>query len=108
MTSMTGNMSERAGLQVAQDLATFIEERALPGTGIDAGRFWQGTAAILARFAPENAALLARRDALQARIDGYYEGRTGQPVDTPALRHFLEEIGYLVPEPAPFQIGSEN
>ncbi|WP_242122962.1 malate synthase G [Sphingobium sp. Sx8-8] len=104
MTSMT----DRAGLQVAQPLATFIEERALPGTGIDAGRFWQGTAAIFARFAPENAALLARRDDLQARIDTYYGDRAGQPIDTPALRHFLEDIGYLVPEPAPFQIGSEN
>jgi malate synthase len=104
MTAMT----DRAGLEVAQQLATFIEERALPGTGIDADRFWRGAAAIFAEFAPENAALLARRDDLQARIDAYYGGRAGQPIDTPALQAFLSEIGYLVPEPARFQIGSEN
>ncbi|WP_150291819.1 malate synthase G [Sphingobium estronivorans] len=104
MTSMT----DRAGLQVAQDLTSFIEQRALPGTGIDADRFWQGTAAIFARFAPENAALLARRDDLQNRIDAYYGERAGQPADTASLRGFLNDIGYLVPEPAPFQIGSEN
>ncbi|WP_313801963.1 malate synthase G [Sphingobium sp.] len=104
MTSMT----DRAGLKVAQELATFIEQRALPGTALDADRFWRGTAAIFAQFAPENARLLAKRDTLQAQIDSYYDGRAGQPIDTPALRHFLQEIGYLVPEPAPFQIGSEN
>ena len=104
MTSMT----DRAGLKVAQELTRFIEERALPGTGIDADRFWQGTAAIFARFAPENAALLARRDELQNQIDGYYDGRAGQPADAAALRGFLQDIGYLVPEPAPFQIGSDN
>ncbi|WP_176590985.1 malate synthase G [Sphingobium sp. EM0848] len=104
MTSMT----DRAGLQVAQDLTTFIEERALPGTGIDADRFWQGTAAIFAQFAPENATLLAKRDDLQNRIDAYYSERVGQPADAASLRGFLSEIGYLVPEPAPFQVGSEN
>ena len=102
------SMIDRAGLKVAQDLAAFLEERALPGTGIDADRFWQGTAAIFAQFAPENAALLAKRDDLQARIDAYYGDRPGQPADAASLRAFLQDIGYLVPEPAPFQIGSEN
>ncbi|UXC91709.1 malate synthase G [Sphingobium sp. RSMS] len=104
MTSMT----DRAGLKVAQQLATFIEERALPGTGIDAGAFWRGAAAIFAQFAPENAALLAKRDAIQAQIDGWHRERAGQPVDAAAYQAFLRDIGYLVPEPAPFQIGSEN
>ncbi|KEQ54937.1 malate synthase G [Sphingobium chlorophenolicum] len=104
MTSMT----ERAGLKVAPQLAAFIEERALPGTGIDADAFWQGTAAIFAKFAPENAALLARRDAIQAEIDAWHQGRAGQPFDSAAYQAFLRQIDYLVPEPAPFQIGSEN
>src|SRR3546814_5049246 len=75
MTSMT----ERAGLKVAPQLAAFIEDRALLGTGIDADAFWRGTAAIFAKFAPENAALLARRDALQARIDAWHREKAGQP-----------------------------
>ena len=91
-------MIERAGLQVAPALARFIEAQALPGTGLDADRFWAGVAAILARFAPENRALLAVRDTLQAQIDARYAA--GQPVDAA----FLREIGYLVPEPAPFAV----
>ncbi|MEV5031354.1 malate synthase G [Sphingobium sp. LMC3-1-1.1] len=104
MTSMT----DRAGLQVAQALASFIEERALPNTGIDADAFWRGVAAIFAQFAPENAALLAKRDSIQAQIDAWHQERAGQPIDAAAYQGFLREIGYLVPEPAPFQIGSEN
>lgn len=104
MTSMT----DRAGLKVAQPLASFIEDRALPGTGIGAAAFWQGAAAIFAQFAPENAALLAKRDAIQTQIDAWHQERAGQPLDAAAYQGFLRDIGYLVPEPAPFQIGSEN
>lgn len=104
MTSMT----DRAGLQVAQALASFIEDRALPNTGIDADAFWRGVAAIFAQFAPENATLLAKRDSIQAQIDAWHQERAGQPLDAAAYQGFLRDIGYLVPEPAPFQIGSEN
>jgi len=101
-------MVERAGLRIAEDLARFIEERALPGTGIDASAFWSGTAGILARFAPENAALLAKRDDLQARIDGWHRERAGKPVDQADYQAFLRDIGYLVPEPAPFEVTTAN
>jgi len=100
------DMIERAGLKVADTLARFIEEQALPGTGIEAHAFWSGVADIYARFSPENAALLARRDELQAQIDGWYEAQAGQAPDIDAQIAFLREIGYLVPEPAPFAIGS--
>ncbi len=101
-------MIDKSGLQVADSLAAFIEQRALPGTGVDPAAFWSGVAAIFARFAPENAALLEKRDLLQARIDAWYRERPGQKIETSSLRDFLHEIGYLVPEPAPFQIGSRN
>ena len=90
--------------QVAPPLAAFIEERALPGTGIDADAFWRGVADIFARFAPENRALLAERDALQAQIDAWHDARAGKPIDPAAYQAFLREIGYLVAEPAPFAI----
>ena len=100
------DMIDKSGLRVAGELARFIEDKALPGTGIDAARFWSGVADIFARFAPRNAALLARRDDLQARIDAWHRQRAGQALDAGAYQAFLTEIGYLVPEPAPFAIGS--
>lgn len=105
---MTDRMIEKAGLQVAQELADFIDSRALPGTGIASDAFWAGAADIFARFTPDNAALLRKRDTLQTQIDGWHEQRRGQPHDPQAYQAFLREIGYLVPEPAPFTIGSEH
>ena len=97
-------MIEKAGLRVAEPLVRFIEERALPGTGIEPKAFWFGLAAIYAQFEPENAALLAKRDRLQSAIDAWHEARAGQPIEPAAYQAFLSEIGYLVPEPAPFAV----
>ncbi|WP_076068381.1 malate synthase G [Sphingomonas montana] len=101
---MTETYQDRAGLRVATILADFVETRVLPGTGIAAEPFWQGVADLHARFAPENAALLAVRDAMQARIDAWHDARAGQPIDQSEYQLFLREIGYLVPEPAPFAV----
>lgn len=105
---MQDAMIDRSGLQIAASLAAFIEQRALPGAGVEPDAFWAGFADILARFAPENAALLRRRDTLQAQIDSWHERRRGQPHDAAAYEAYLREIGYLVPEPEPFTIGSAN
>jgi malate synthase len=99
---------DRAGLNVAAALAEFIENRALPGTGIDPATFWSGTAAIFAGFVPENKALLAKRDDIQAKLDAWHLERRGKPIDQAEYQAFLREIGYLVPEPAPFAITTEN
>ncbi|CUS43175.1 MAG: malate synthase G [Pseudomonadota bacterium] len=95
-------MLDRAGLSVAPQLASFVEEQVLPPLGIDPALWWQGAADLFALFAPENRALLAKRDLLQEQIDSRYVGGEG------ADEAFLREIGYLVPEPAPFAIGTDK
>ncbi|MGF7169837.1 malate synthase [Sphingobium xanthum] len=102
------DMVDRAGLKVAQELADFIDGAALPGNGLEPGAFWQGVADIFGRFAPRNKALLAKRDDLQAQIDAWHGARTGKPIDQDDYQAFLKEIGYLVPEPGAFTIGSAN
>ncbi len=99
---------DRAGLQVDAMLARFVEEEALPGTGIEAGAFWSAFAGLLADFAPQNRALLAKRDALQAQIDAWHIARRGQPQDHAAYKAFLAEIGYLLPEGPAFTIETTN
>jgi len=99
---------DRSGLSVDSRLVSFIETRALPGTGVDTGKFWADFAALLGKFAPENAALLAKREDLQAQIDAWHRAREGQAHDAAAYQAFLREIGYLVAEPASFQIGTQN
>ena len=98
----------RAGLSVDSRMTAFVEAEVLPGTGIAADHFWAGLADILARFEPENSALVAERERLQSAIDGWHKARAGQPLDMAEYQAFLRDIGYLVPEPAPFTIGTAN
>ncbi len=102
------NNVERAGLAVDERLANFLESQVLTPLGRDAGQFWDGFAALLAEYAPRNAALLAKREDLQSQIDAWHDARKGQPHDANAYKAFLEEIGYLVPEPTDFTIGTRN
>jgi malate synthase len=95
---------DKAGLGVDARLADFIDKQVLAPLGRDVGTFWAGFAALAAQFAPRNAALLAKRDRLQAQIDSWHTAHVGQPQDGPAYQAFLRDIGYLVPEPAPFAI----
>ena len=98
----------RAGLRVDSALAEFVETEVLAPLGQEPDAFWQDFADLLASFAPRNRALLARRDELQSSIDAWHIQRRGQPHDAKEYRRFLHEIGYLVPEPADFTIGTEN
>ena len=99
---------DRSGLQVDAVLARFVEDEALPGTGIAAGDFWSGLADLLADFAPKNRALLAKRNDLQAKIDAWHVARRGQAHDHGAYKAFLAEIGYLLPEGPAFTIQTTN
>ncbi len=99
---------ERAGLKIDAALAGFIEAEVLAPLGKDAAAFWQGFSALVDRFVPVNRALLAKRDDLQAKIDAWHVARAGKPIDPAEYQAFLREIGYLVPEPAPFGIGTQN
>ncbi len=102
------DMTTRAGVSIALPLATFLENEVLAPLGRDADAFWQGFSALLAEFAPKNRALLAKREELQAQIDAWHMERAGKPHDAAAYKAFLTEIGYLVPEPGDFQIGTQN
>ncbi|MEU3013792.1 malate synthase G [Nocardia asteroides] len=104
-------MTERiqvGGLQVASVLHDFIENEALPGTGVDSAAFWAGAEQVVNDLAPRNRALLAERDEIQGKLDAWHQESPGAGYDKGAYKQFLTEIGYLRPEPAPFQIGTGN
>ncbi|MBI1404146.1 MAG: malate synthase G [Porphyrobacter sp.] len=102
------DMTTRAGLSVDARLARFLESDVLAPLGRDVEAFWTGFAALLADFAPRNRALLAKREELQAAIDAWHIERAGKPHDPAAYKAFLTEIGYLVPEPEAFTIGTTS
>ena len=103
-----GGSVTRARLQVAGALAAFVEEHALPGTGVAPDAFWAGFSELLHGFAPRNTALLDKRKALQDQIDTWHIARRGQPHDGEGYQDFLREIGYLLPEGAAFSIDTTH
>ena len=96
------------GLEIDTRLKRFIEEEALPGTGLAAGDFWFGFSALLRDLTPENRRLLRKREDLQALIDARNAGLAGRAPEPAEEEEFLREILYLVDPPPPFEIGTEN
>ncbi|WP_035261578.1 malate synthase G [Desulfonatronum lacustre] len=99
-------------LQIAKPFYDFIVQEAAPGTGVEPKHFWSALERIVREFGPRNAALLRKRDTLQAAIDQWHRDRPGQPHDAAAYKQFLLNIGYLLPESESdgpdFQITTEN
>ncbi len=104
---MTDRITKQ-GLQVATELATFIDERALPGTGITPDTFWAGFAELVAEMTPRNKAMLHKRTDLQSTIDNWHVQHRDTTMDRSAYEAFLHEIGYLVEEGADFDIETTN
>ncbi len=95
-------------LSVDDILVAFVQGELLPGTGIEPQAFWSALEAIVADFTPRNAALLARRDELQLEIDAWWRERRGEVFDVAEETAFLQQIGYLLPEPQPFEISTQG
>jgi malate synthase len=97
----------KSELRIDQDLARFVVEEGLPGTGVDPDRFFAALSAIVHDFGPRNRALLRRRDAFQAQLDAWYLEHEG-PGDPAEYEAFLRAIGYLVPEGEAFAVTTAN
>ena len=98
----------RYNLSVDRSLVDFIENLALPGTGISEDNFWHGLSSLVEQLTPENRALLIKREELQSKIDSWHKARRNMPHDHEAYKSYLKEIGYLVEEKENFSVKTEN
>ena len=96
---------QQGKLAIAKELYDFIENEALPGSGIDSATYWKNFEQVVVDLSPKNKALLEKREALQKQIDEWHRNNT---FELEAYKAFLTDIGYLEPEVADFQITTEN
>ena len=96
------------GLAVADTLKRFVEQEALPGTGISPDTFWTGLEALVADLAPRNRQLLGERERLQSHLDAWHLANPGPIVNMPSYQAFLKSIGYLVEQPNEVAVSTAN
>ena len=95
-------------LGIDKALYDFVNQEAMPGTGVQEQPFWSGFAALVRALEPRNLALLQRRDELQSKIDAWHRQYPGAAFDHSRYKAYLLEIGYLVPDKAPFAVDTAN
>jgi len=103
---MTEQRIQHGELAIAKSLFDLVNNDVAPGTGVEPKHFWDQFEQIMADLMPKNQALLAKRDAIQAKIDAWHQANRN--ADFSAYKTFLTDIGYLVPEGADFAVSPNN
>ncbi|PZP43470.1 MAG: malate synthase G [Azospirillum brasilense] len=99
-------MVASSALRVAPELEAFLVKEALPGTGVAPDAFFAGMETLLRDLAPRNAALLAKRDEIQAKVDAWHREHPAKPIDAAAYEAFLRGIGYLLDPPGEVRVST--
>lgn len=94
-------------LQVSQVLYDFINEEALPNSGIEKEYFWGKFSELVKIFTPENTKLLEERKTLQGKINEWHQKQT-EKIDAKEYKSFLKDIGYLEPAVGSFKVTTQN
>ncbi|MDI3094202.1 malate synthase G [Priestia megaterium] len=100
------NYKQVGNLKVAPVLYQFINEEALPGSGLSTEKFWSDFEALVTEFTPVNKRLLEKRDQLQAQINAWHQENPDG--DFSEYKSFLTRIGYLEDKTEDFLIGTEG
>ncbi|AWD67693.1 malate synthase G [Priestia megaterium] len=100
------NYKQVGNLKVAPVLYQFINEEALPGSGLSTEKFWSDFEALVTELTPVNKRLLEKRDQLQAQINAWHQENPDG--DFNEYKSFLTRIGYLEDKAEDFLIGTEG
>ncbi|AKP77932.1 malate synthase G [Priestia aryabhattai] len=100
------NYKQVGNLKVAPVLYQFINEEALPGSGLSTENFWSDFEALVTELTPVNKRLLEKRDQLQAQINAWHQENPDG--DFNEYKSFLTRIGYLEDKAEDFLIGTEG
>ena len=95
-------------LRIDENLIKFINEEAIPGTGLDSEHFWKEFSNIVHELAPKNKNLIKKREEIQKKIDDWHLSNKDSALDKNKYTEFLKSINYIVEEKDNFKINTSN
>ena len=98
------NMINKNDLKISSTLFEFVNNEAIPGTGIVSEQFWDNFSKIVHELAPINKNLIEKREVIQKKIDNWHKSNKGDELNKKDYIKFLKSIGYLIEENNDFSI----
>ena len=98
------NMINKNDLKISSTLFEFVNNEAIPGTGIVSEQFWDNFSKIVHELAPINKNLIEKREVIQKKIDNWHKSNKDKELNKKDYIKFLKSIGYLIEENNDFNI----
>ncbi|MFL2888047.1 MAG: malate synthase G [Pelagibacteraceae bacterium] len=95
-------------LKIDENLIKFINDEAIPGTGLDSDHFWKEFSNVVHELAPKNKNLIEKREEIQKKIDDWHLSNKDSTSDINKYTEFLKSINYIVEEKDNFKINTSN
>ena len=98
----------KGNLKVDSRLLEFLNNEALPETGINTDNFWSKFDEAVHQLASINKKLIKIREETQKKIDEWHISKKGIQINKDEYIKFLKSINYIVEEKEDFKIGTTN
>ena len=99
---------DKNGLKISSTLFDFVNNEAIPGTGVNSEDFWLKFSNYVHELAPINKRLIDKRETIQKKIDEWHKSKKGKEFNKKEYINFLKSLGYLIEEKNDFKIETSN
>ena len=72
---------EKNGLKISSIMFDFVNNEAIPETGLDPDQFWAKFSEVVHEMAPTNKYLIEKRETIQKKIDDWHKSNKGKEFD---------------------------
>ena len=102
------SLIDKNGLKISSKLFDFINNEAIPGTGIKIEEFWSNFEKTVHELAPINKNLIEKRENIQNKINDWHKQNAGKELNKKEYTKFLKSISYIVEEKDDFSIETDK
>ena len=95
-------------LKIDSELLEFINNEAIPKTGVEVNSFWPKFEESIHKLAAVNKKLLKTREEIQKKLDQWHLSKKGEKFNKEEYIKFLKSINYIVKEKEDFKISTSD